>query len=565
LLIELTVKNLAIIDDLKIALGPGFNVLTGETGAGKTILVNALSLALGARANAETIRTGAEQAEIEVVFDLTSLDDLKKELSDEGLLEDNLLSLRRIVSASGRHRAFIGGRSMPLARLVETGEKLVSIFGQHDSRGLLESDNHLGILDEFGGLRQKKTDFAGRFQNVLALRRELTGLERRASESVARADYLKFVIRDIESAKLTPREDEELLERRRILNSAEKLAAAAREVVAAFYESENSISDRCGLLSRRASEAARVDPAFEPVAAAVESIAISAAEAGRAADSYLDKLFRDPAELERIESRLETIRAFSKKYGGALEAVLRTVEEAKRELESLSDISMGIGGVKERLRAAETELIKLADELTHKRLAAAKSLSEKVRAELADLGMKGTAFSVRFDPPSDGAGIELSGKRFDEYGGERCEFLLSANPGETPRSLAKIASGGELSRIMLAIKNSLAKAFYIPSLVFDEIDAGIGGAQAEIVGRKLVEVARHHQVLCITHLPQIAGLAARHLVVQKKIGKGRTRTEVSEAAGEQRERELARMVGGVEITEATRAAAREMMKARRRP
>jgi len=560
MLIELSVKHLAIIDDVTLRLGPGLNVLTGETGAGKSILVGAMSLGLGARASAQDIRRGEQSAEVEAVFDFSGEKGPAKDLKEAGFLEDGLLIARRIVSASGPNRVYLGGRSAPLSRLADFGERLVSIYGQNDSRGLLQPENHLLILDETGGLQGERRRLTKRFEEVLALRGELADLERKQSEAAARSDYLEFLLREIKAAKISPGEDEVLKERRRVLVSAGKLAAVAGEILSECYEAEGSIAERSGMLARRAADAAGIDPALEEIARAVEGLAIASEEAGRSVRVYLEGLEQDPAELDRIESRLEMIRALSKKYGGSLEAVLKTAKDASRELEEISTLSFGIREIEKRLGGAERKLKDLAEGLSAKRQKAGKNLSGRVVRELADLGMEHAAFEPAFPSPPEGAGMDVDGLRLESTGGERCEFLLSANPGVEPRPLAQIASGGELSRVMLAIKNALASAFYVPTLVFDEIDAGIGGAQAEIVGRKLAQVARRHQVLCITHLPQIAGLADRHILVEKEVIAGRTRTTVRTVSGKDREKELARMVGGLTITEATRATAREMIK-----
>ncbi|MCL4236073.1 MAG: DNA repair protein RecN, partial [Deltaproteobacteria bacterium] len=326
------------------------------------------------------------------------------------------------------------------------------------------------------------------------------------------------------------------------------------------WEHEKSLAERAGRLQRQVEDALAIDPAFEPMAQALATLAASAEDAGRAAQTYLESLELEPGELERIDERLDAMRTLSKKYGGSLDAVLDALDDARHELAEISSLDEAIAATDAETREAERTLALAADRLGEVRHAAARKLARRVQAELADLGMKGAKFEARFEPIPAGAGVEIDGRRIDENGAERSEFFLSANPGETPRALARVASGGELSRILLAIKNSLAAADGVPSQVFDEVDSGLGGAQAEIVGRKLAAVARDHQVLCITHLPQIAGFADRHVVVTKETRRGRTLTTTREVAGEEREAEIARMLAGLDVTDAALAAAREMIK-----
>ncbi len=559
MLIELTARKLAIIDDLSLRPGKGLNILTGETGAGKSIIVGALSLALGERASAEWIRRGEKSAEVEALFDLSELPDLRDELDREGLLEDGRLYVRRVISVSGPNRVYLGGRSMPLSRLIPVGERLVSIFGQHESRGLLAAENHMAILDEFAGLGEELDAYGVLYADVLSKRKELTALREREAQSAARTDYLKFVIMEIDGVNLEPGEDETLKQRRRVLVAAEKLAATANLILMSCEQDEDSIADRVGLLARQATDASKIDRDFGAIAESLESSAIAAQEAARSASDYLQKLENDPEELTRIDDRLSMIQSLTKKYGATVEAVLNFCDNAQKELGEISSLSGGIESLESELAKAKTGLLDAAKNLSKKRRSVAATLSENVQAELSDLDMPGAIFKSRFDPLAADSGIEVHGKRLDSSGLERCEFLLSANTGEDPKPLAKIASGGELSRIMLAIKNSLAKTFFVPSLVFDEVDAGIGGAQAEILGRKLQSAAKLHQVLCITHLPQIAGLADTHVAVRKLSAKGRTVTTVETLDKAGREKELARMLGGVKVTDAARKAAREMM------
>ncbi len=559
MLIELTARKLAIIDDLKLCLGEGLNVLTGETGAGKSIIVGALGLAIGQRASAEWIRRGEKSAEVEAVFDLSDLPDLHAKFEEERLLEDGRLYVRRVISAGGRNRVYLGGRSMPLTRLAQIGEQIVSIFGQHETRGLLGVDNHLSILDEFAGLENDKKSYREIFTAIVDSRRKLNALREREAQSAARSDYLRFVIMEIESAQVQIGEEDQLKSRRRVLVAAEKLAQTANRILMSCEEEEDSIADQAGALARQAAEAFEIDPDFKNIAESLDTAAIAAQEAARSASEYLKKLENDSTELERIDDRLSQIQTLTRKYGGTEESILQFVDDGARELSEISSLAEDIENSQETLKGAHKKLLGAAKDLSKKRIAAAGGLSKSIQSELSDLDMKKAVFKARFDPVPADAGIDAGDMRLDADGAERAEFMLSANPGEDPKPLAKIASGGELSRIMLAIQNSLAKTFFVPSLVFDEVDSGIGGAQAQIVGRKLQSVAQHHQVLCITHLPQIAGLADTHIAVRKLVAKGRTLTTVERLDDAGREKELARMLGGVKVTDAARKAAREMM------
>ena len=559
MLIELTARKLAIIDDLTLRPGGGLNILTGETGAGKSIIVGALGLALGERASAEWIRKGEKSAEVEAVFDLSGLPGLGEELDEEGLLEDGRLYVRRLISASGPNRVYLGGRSMPLARLASIGQRLVSIFGQHESRGLLAVENHLTILDEYAGLEKELRGYRELYDTVVEQRRKLENLRDREAQSAARSDYLRFVVSEIEQANLQAGEDEELKRRRRVLVASEKLAQTASRILMACEEDENSLSERAGQLARQAAEASNVDAEFEGIAQSLESAAIALQEAARSASDYLQNLENDPEELARVDERLSVIQILLKKYGATVEAILLFFDDAAKERREISSLKEEIENCESNLDNIETQLLKEAKALGEKRRKAAGGLSQNIQAELKDLDMKKALFQARFDSVPSDAGIEVKGMRLDSGGAQRVEFCFSANPGEDPKPLAKIASGGELSRIMLAIKNSLARTYFVPCLVFDEVDAGIGGAQAQIVGRKLQSVAKHHQVLCITHLPQIAGLADTHIAVRKLSDKGRTVTTAQKLCDREREQELARMLGGVRVTDAARKAAREMM------
>jgi DNA repair protein RecN (Recombination protein N) len=567
MLTELNIKNFAIIDHLRLAFGPGFNVLTGETGAGKSILVDALNLLLGSRASPEMIRTGQEEASVEAFFELAEPVPAENLSGWPSNPEDGML-IKRLIHRSGKSRAFLNGNSITLHMLEELGEELINIYGQHEHQHFLHPPRHIDILDRSGGLlslRQQYQEVFSRWMKNASNLEELISKEKQRSE---RLDFLTYQSQEILKASLKPpkagkpNEEEELIAERTRLVHAEKLYAITHQGVEAIYGESGSVAERLKSTLQRLREGTRMDASLNPLASSIESILFQAEDAASSLRAYREKIHFDPRRLEIIESRLDEITKLKKKYGPTLEEVLVSKERIDRERENLESLGQQISELQENAADLHLKALSQAQLLSAKRKKVADELGVKVEAELTSLGMKKVRFQieVKEDPPGR---REQEGDLYpplNQNGMNQVQFLISPNPGEDLKSLAKIASGGELSRIMLALKRIFAEGTRVHTLVFDEVDAGIGGGIAEVVGRKLKEISRQHQVFCITHLAPIASFADAHYKVSKKIQGGKTAVEVNCLRGEDQEQEIARMLGGVKITEKTIAHAREMLK-----
>lgn len=538
MLTELEIVNLAVIDHARITFGPGLNVLTGETGAGKSIVMDALGLVLGGRADATMIRAGADSARVEAFFQAAALagEPAMAVLEEAGLAaaDDDVLILSRELSASGRSVCRVNGRAVAVRVLQEVGERLVDVHGQGASVSLLRVGEHVDLLDRSGGL----TDLRRRLDSLRArlrkLRRELADLRGDERELARRADLLRHQIEEIALARLEPGEEEQLRHDHRMQANAEQillLAGNAYTAVAAGSDEGASARDLLGVALGALADLERIDPEVAPVGALGAQIALQLEELADALRAYRDAVGYDPARLAEIEERLGLIFALKRKYGTSLAEVLAFAEGAATELASLSGREGAIADLEAREAVLLREAGAVADELSAGRRAAAQTLQRRVEEQLATLAMAGT-FSVAIGPEDPDSGVAP------------VEFLLSLNPGEPPKPLVKIASGGETSRVMLAIKAALAGADPHPILVFDEIDSGIGGRVGDVVGRRLWDLGRHSQVLAVTHLPQIAGQADVHLRVSKHVDAGRTRTQVVTLTGaEERLEELSDMFG----------------------
>jgi DNA repair protein RecN (Recombination protein N) len=558
---ELGIKNFAIIDGLRMAFGPGLNVFTGETGAGKSIVVDALSLALGERASADLIRTGSDEAVVEAAFELNGRgpETVRGLLRDQGIDmgpgED--LVIRRVISSSGKNRIYVNGGLVTLATLSAIGSRLADIHGQHEHQSLLAADQQLDLLDAYGGLFPLRDAFGELSRRYRQLRSDLAELEANEREKAQREDLLRYQVNEIEGARLLPGEDDELDAELRVLANAEKLAGLASAADEALYSSDGSVLAGLKRAATGLREIAAIDASLAATCELLESGRAQIEEAAREVSAYAGRVQVDPARLEEIGDRIDLIRKLKKKYGASIADIVAFGETAAAELAKIERS----GEERERLRreiaALRDQITAKAGDLTRKRTAAARELEAKVEAELGQLGMKKSRFSVAIVP--DQGEDTADGRRITARGADRVEFLISANPGEEPRPLARIASGGELSRVMLALKTILVEGDPIPTVVFDEVDAGIGGAVAEEVGRKLRRMASRRQVFCITHLPQIASMATGHYGVAKSVRNNRTSTEVRLLEPTERVEEVARMLGGRTITDATLRHAEEMI------
>lgn len=547
----LHIENIAIIESADIQFDPGFNVLTGETGAGKSIVIDAISTVLGQRTSRELIRTGARSARVTAVF--TQLAPIPW-LPENGVPEGEELLLQREVQADGRNVCRVNGRIMTVAQLRELGRQLLDIHGQHDGQQLLDPACHLGYLDSFGRTAPALADYRAAYETVTGLRRQIAALEMDDAERSRRVDTLNFQIRELERAELRPGEEEELSERRALLRNAGKLIDAVQSAEYALSGNEDSqgacdlISDAEGALRGVAGAAPQFSELFEKLTA-LRCAADDAAEVLR--DLYHDFDF-SPEELDQLESRLDVLYRLKRKYGATVEDMLDYLDRCRQELDQIEFADDTIARLTQELAQAKAEAVRRGKLLTQARTQAAQALQQRVEEELRQLDMPKVRFQTEFLPSGGKDGM-------DENGMEQVQFLMSANVGEALRPIQKVASGGELARIMLALKNVLAEDDGIGSLVFDEVDTGVSGRAAQKVAQKMADVARCKQVLCVTHLPQIAAMADTHFSVEKGERNGRTYTRVERLDRPRRKEELARLMGGASITDTLRDSAEELL------
>ena len=538
----LKIHSFAIIAELEVHFAPGLNVLTGETGAGKSILVDALHLVLGGRAQADSVRTGAEEAEVQALFrprDPAGRDALLASLGLPAAGEE--LLVRRTLQREGRSRAWVNGSLATAAQLQQATRGLLDISGQHEHVGLLDATLHLDLLDAHAALLPLRAGYERAFAALAEAERARARLDSDESARSERVEWLRFQLDELDKAGVRTGEDEALAQERRVLAAAEKLRAGAIEAEGLLSSEEGAAAVTASRAARRLEELSSIDPSLGPVAASVRGAAAELDEAARTLSKYLSRTGGDPQRLEEIDERLELLRKLSRKHGGSLAAALLRGEAMRTELASLENHDQALAGAAAEVAKLFGQASALARTLSDKRRAAASGFSRAVAGELSSLGMK-SELSVRFSGCTEGvaeAGVVLGAR-----GLETAELLLSPNPGEELRPLARIASGGELSRVLLAVKRVLSETDPVDSYLFDEVDAGIGGSTADSVGRALAAVARRRQVVCITHLPQIAVFAARHQVVEKEIARGRTHSRVAPVEGEARVRELARLLSG---------------------
>jgi DNA repair protein RecN (Recombination protein N) len=558
---ELRIKNFAIIDEVALELKSGLNILTGETGAGKSIILNALGLIAGERGTADIIRSGEEEATVEALFDSLpqGIADL---LENAGFAVDGELVIKRVLSRSGRNRIYVNAGLCPLAVLAQAGALLVHIYGQQEHHTLLQSETHLNLLDAFTGalplpaMKEKHTELV-RATNQLA--------EARASLEEKRRERALFEAQaaEIAEARLRPGEEEEIRATKNVLAHGEKLHQGCREGEELLYEGDAAIVGALSKYTGRLRELANIDANLKPTLELLESALAQLQEAAAGLRRYAERVHFDPRALEQIEDRLAEIQRLKRKYNADVEDILRLHDEAQASLNSLERGEEQLAQLEKAFAEARRSAWELAEKISVERGRAGKKLKRDMEREVKSLGMPETTFEVRFtiqDEKADDAPFFIAGKRLTERGMDQVEFYFSPNPGEPVKPLAKIASGGELSRLMLALKALVLAPGVVSTLLFDEVDSGIGGRVAEIVGKKLKQVAEHHQVISVTHLPQIAALADAHFVVHKAVDKGRTFTRVKELAERERVAEVARMLGGVKITEQTRKHAEEMVR-----
>jgi DNA repair protein RecN (Recombination protein N) len=550
----LRIQHLAVIDSVEVEFDPGLNVLTGETGAGKSILVEAVGLLLGGRASSDLVRTGEDLAAIEAIF----------ENGGEELL------VRREITAQGRSRAFINGALATAGALKDLSTRLIELHGQHEHQTLLDPATHLVVLDGFGALDSLIAPTAAAYEAMRAKQDEIERLRAAARDRDARVDLITFQLGELDRAALKdPGEDVDLTALRQVLASAERVERLCAESYSSLYENDDAILGALGAVWRRVAELAALEPKFQPYLEARDAIKSQLEDLAGFLRSYADGIEASPARLQQIEERLALLERLKRKHGPALADVVARRDALRRELADLEGGDDRLAVLERELAAARAEYLSAAHALSSARQRTAKAFAKALVALLRDLAMEQTRFEVRFgeEPPEEAA--------WNARGIDTGEFFVSPNPGEDLRPLARIVSGGELSRVMLAIKTLTATSRHgfsdaadrppstsAPGLIFDEVDAGIGGRVADVVGRKLRALGSAFQVLCITHLPQIAAYADTHFQIEKRVEGGRTRTTVRRLAVEGRVDELARMLGGEAITDGLRRSAREMLEAK---
>jgi DNA repair protein RecN (Recombination protein N) len=543
-LVELVVENYAVIERLRVRFHDGLNLLTGETGSGKSIVVDALGLLLGGRASPEMIRTGAERARVSGIFELPDSAALAALLEEAGIeREDRELIVEREILAGGKSRAFAGSRPVTAALLRELAPHLGDIHGQHDQQRLFDAASQLEMLDAFARNQEALAAVEDLYRRWRECARQLEELDRREQENLRLADLWSFQRREIEAAQLKPGEDAALEAEKRVLANVARLQELAGAAYESLYDSEGSASARLKQATRRLEELAHIDAALDEARAALQPAGIAIEEAAFALREYLGRLEADPARLEQVESRLAGIEKLKRKYGATVAEILAFLEEVRVRLGAVENAGERRAALEKERAGVAAAYQAAAGRLTAARIEAARKLEKRVEAELASLAMERTTFRVR-----------LEREAWSATGTDRTEFLVSTSAGADPRPLEKVASGGEISRIALALKTCVAAAGHARprgaprTLVFDEVDAGIGGAAAETVGRRLKQLAASSQVLCVTHLPQIAAFADHHYLVEKREVRGRAVAGIEELAGEARTREIGRMLSGQRVT-----------------
>lgn len=544
----LHIENIAVIESADISFDQGFNVLTGETGAGKSIVIDAISAILGERAYRDMIRTGTNKASVRAVF--TDVPELSW-FADNGVEYDSETIIQREIHLDGKNVCRVNGSLVSVSILRKLGIQLINIHGQHDSASLFDEDNHLTFLDAFGDNEALRTDYAEKYEAVAKLRREIDRMTMDEGEKLRRMETLKYQIAEIEKADLEPGEDEALEERRKILQNAEKLSNGMDTAVECLYGGDDS-DGAAGLLAQAEYALARLAKFSDNFSAMHERVADLMYQVQDVAEEVRDArddLSYSADELEQIESRLDVIHKLRRKYGVTCEDILAYLDKAKKELDDIEFADDHLERLKKNLKKAEKTAWDAAKELRKNRKETAKTMSQRILTELAQLDMPRVQFRCEFTE------TDLTAN-----GADTVAFYMSANAGEALKPMSKVASGGELARIMLAMKNVLAEKDQVNTLIFDEVDTGVSGRAAQKVAEKLRSVAAHKQVLCVTHLPQLAALANTHLLIAKSERDGRTYTSVTPLDIEGRKRELARIIGGTNITETTLKSAEEMLR-----
>ena len=580
MLLEISIEQFALIERVHLQFSGGLNVLTGETGAGKSIILDAVQAVLGGRTSPDVIRSGEEKAVVEAVFDLSARPDSAASLREMGIAiaDDHLLLVRREINRSGRSAIRVNGRTVTAGMLRDATQGLVDLHGQHEHQSLLQVERHLDLLDQYGGslLQQegKPLELLDRYgggpllglreiletimQEMHAIGAQVQGLGGDERDRARKEDLLRFQVEELLEAKLQTGEEADLEADRQVLTHASKLKLTAANTYSTLYEGahrQTSVYDLLGRVRSDLEDALRHDPSLADVVELVGSAAVQVQEASHLLAAYRDRVDDDPARLAAVEARLELLHALGRKYGDSVTDMLAYLEQATQELDRLEHSQELLARLHQKEAALGAKAAEVAQQLTTARRAAARELGTRVVRELAELGMASSRFEVAVDVPAGATYTHVTPRGWDHV-----EFLFSPNPGEPVKPLAKIVSGGEMSRIMLALKVILARVDGVPTLVFDEVDAGISGRTAQAVGEKLARIASDRQVLCVTHLPQVAALADQHFQIAKEVAAGRTVTHVIELDEDGRVDELSRMIGGAEVSPFTVDAARDILR-----
>jgi len=561
---NLRIKNYALVEDLEVEFHSGLNVLTGATGAGKSIIVGAVNLVLGERASFDVVRTGFDTAIIEATFELEPDQIFKNLLTPLGISSpDNVLIIRRDVSTKGVSRCYVNDRQITLGSMKMIGDKLADLHGQHEHQSLLNIDRHIEYLDHYSNLDDLLASVSQNYYRLKERQKQLEELEKSKKLDQERKALYDFQIKEIEKANLSWGEEEKLIQDKKILENIEELYQLSSSVYQNLYEGEGSIQERLAICSKEIKRGAELDSRLKEPKDNLEASLFQLQELSRFLEGYKDSLEFDPEKLEMIRERLNLINTLKKKYGNTINEILNYAEKIKQDLNRIENKDQMIEDLKEEIKTLSEIFKKDCLLLSQKRKTKALDLAKKIQTTLSGLGMEKTKLEVKITSQEDENGLlEIDGRRYfaDEKGLDQVEFFVSPNPGEELKPLAKIASGGEISRLMLALKSIITKRDQVPTMIFDEIDVGIGGEVASSVGRSLKNLASPHQVIVITHLQQIASFADHHFKVFKESSKGRTVTKIKKLEDQERVKEIARMISGEKVSELALKQAKEMIK-----
>lgn len=554
---ELNIRNLAIIDDLRVSFADGLTIISGETGAGKSIIMEAVGLLQGDRATTDWIRSSEDAAVVEALFDIGSRPGLQEKLESLGFERQEEIVIRRIISRTGKNRAYVNGSLATLSALSLLGESLVNICSQHEHQSILNPEHHRAILDRFGNLEDPGQGYRGLYNRYRDVEERIQSLEKKREERLRTEEFLLFQLKEIDDGEIQKGEDEALQAERTVLAHGRTLREQAEASFASLYSDEGAVLERLSYAISNIKDIYRINSNVKALLEQVEGAYYALQDAAIRLRDYGEEILLDPDRIEKIEERLEYLNRMKRKYGGTLESVLKKRDLLKEELQALSNTESDLEKSRAEKLSLQPLLLEKAKHLSEGRKSAASVLESQVEKELGGLRMENISFRVFFHK---GYRESTDPGTLTPWGADEIEFFLSPNTGEELKPLNRIASGGELSRITLAIRRVLAEKSDVRTMIFDEIDSGIGGAAAELVGRKLREASSHHQVLCITHLPQIAGFGENHFLVEKAVSGGRTKTTMRQLTEEERLQEMARMLGGVTVSDKAREHAREMLK-----